>query len=114
MRKNKTYSIDSELDSAKPDEKIRKLVAAIIKRAILDILNESPIGWDSWNEKNRQENVFNAQAWIASTQEVDGDYFTFEACCSILSICPNKIREHLKKDNWKESFKQSGFNNTNY
>lgn len=101
MKSQKLYSAYIEQDSAMPSDSLRRLLTAVIKRALLDIINDAPIGWDSWNNKRRIETVKQAREWVESKQQYNGVYFTFEQCCSILKIDAERIRQKVSEPDFK-------------
>jgi hypothetical protein len=101
LRSKPHVKLASELESSIHSLELRKLIVAVVKRALLDIINDNPIGWDAWNNKRRSETVKQAREWIESSAQSNGVYFTFEQCCSVLKIDPGKIREKVKDPDFK-------------
>lgn len=73
----------------------RRLAAAMINQAVLDLnakLPDNAKWWSDTNEKNRE--AVSAAAWIFSDQSRFAG--TFAGCCSVIDIDPAYLREKLR------------------
>jgi len=91
----KSPQIDERLCEENPNPAEVSLLAAILERAISDILGAVMPCFG-----NRQNVIRDAEKWLLSSslESIDAEPFTYAWICEHLCICPRKLRVQLIND----------------
>lgn len=75
---------------------IRRLLSAVLKRALIDLSDKSPIGWDYLDDGSPKRRCHEALTWIFDDHDTRDDWsLTFIQCCDGLGLDPGKVREKV-------------------